>query len=657
MRTPMWLPLIASTLACVALSASVSPTSTSSFLSKADITRLKKVVEPGFELKDLATLHYAVIGYNLVGETIPKNAEACKFILSSVGDASGLSLENLYYAVTAWKGIGICQPLPNAAIIKTFAAVVEKESSTIPEVFYAVTGLSAVSQHLTEPAIVKLVKALQAALKKDDSILNLGYLFHIAAELGPAGSFAFERIEDAIVQADEVDGKYLQFEGGLSITSLVVKGAFQLSTNLKKKPPITSEQTVKFANYLLSRRSVQTSKGVVGLLAALSVLANNPFENPICIALADGGISVSSKQPLVSVKVCDILGRSLKTLPSVVANSATRVSDDVVVISKKAFQPLASDKTLYTMNLMEIKPERGVYKISVSAGSVSNIVTVKVLSEVVVDYLEIGTADADQTTQPKLSRVEYPKKLSSKIEADSQQKLVIRFLLKDSTSQKPIRVHQAFVRLYSVSNSGNSQGQEIIFVAEPDTGNVYKFDMDVGSTAGEFGHISGDYNIELIVGDAVLINSFQWNVAQITLKLPESQSAVQTSDEKSNLYKPKPEIKMHIFHILLVLGFLAVTVRGAAIVPLDLSAEQLKELQEQDFQPEQLEVEQAADGQLLVRSKRGLILGTLLLKKAALVGGGILGAKAVGAGLLGASLLKAKSYGGWGGGYSSGYWG
>ncbi|XP_046429013.1 dolichyl-diphosphooligosaccharide--protein glycosyltransferase subunit 2 [Neodiprion fabricii] len=546
MRTPMWLPLIASTLACVALSASVSPTSTSSFLSKADITRLKKVVEPGFELKDLATLHYAVIGYNLVGETIPKNAEACKFILSSVGDASGLSLENLYYAVTAWKGIGICQPLPNAAIIKTFAAVVEKESSTIPEVFYAVTGLSAVSQHLTEPAIVKLVKALQAALKKDDSILNLGYLFHIAAELGPAGSFAFERIEDAIVQADEVDGKYLQFEGGLSITSLVVKGAFQLSTNLKKKPPITSEQTVKFANYLLSRRSVQTSKGVVGLLAALSVLANNPFENPICIALADGGISVSSKQPLVSVKVCDILGRSLKTLPSVVANSATRVSDDVVVISKKAFQPLASDKTLYTMNLMEIKPERGVYKISVSAGSVSNIVTVKVLSEVVVDYLEIGTADADQTTQPKLSRVEYPKKLSSKIEADSQQKLVIRFLLKDSTSQKPIRVHQAFVRLYSVSNSGNTQGQEIIFVAEPDTGNVYKFDMDVGSTAGEFGHISGDYNIELIVGDAVLINSFQWNVAQITLKLPESQSAVQTSDEKSNLYKPKPEIK-HMF--------------------------------------------------------------------------------------------------------------
>lgn len=53
---------------------------------------------------------------------------------------------------------------------------------------------------------------------------------------------------------------------------------------------------------------------------------------------------------------------------------------------------------------METKPERGFYKISVTAGSVTNTITVKVLCEVVVDHLEIGTGDADQTTQPKLIR-------------------------------------------------------------------------------------------------------------------------------------------------------------------------------------------------------------------------------------------------------------
>lgn len=51
---------------------------------------------------------------------------------------------------------------------------------------------------------------------------------------------------------------------------------------------------------------------------------------------------------------------------------------------------------------MATTPEPGFYKIALSAGSVANAVTIKVLAEVKVDYLEIGTADADQTTQPKL---------------------------------------------------------------------------------------------------------------------------------------------------------------------------------------------------------------------------------------------------------------
>lgn len=48
---------------------------------------------------------------------------------------------------------------------------------------------------------------------------SLGYAFHIASDLGTSGAFAFDRIEDAIIQADEVDGQYLQFESGLSVTS------------------------------------------------------------------------------------------------------------------------------------------------------------------------------------------------------------------------------------------------------------------------------------------------------------------------------------------------------------------------------------------------------------------------------------------------------
>lgn len=48
---------------------------------------------------------------------------------------------------------------------------------------------------------------------------SLGYAFHIASYIGRTGEFIYYGIVDAMVQADEVGGQYLQFEGGLSVTS------------------------------------------------------------------------------------------------------------------------------------------------------------------------------------------------------------------------------------------------------------------------------------------------------------------------------------------------------------------------------------------------------------------------------------------------------
>lgn len=63
---------------------------------------------------------------------------------------------------------------------------------------------------------------------------------------------------------------------------------------------------------------------------------------------------------------------------------------------------------------MEVKPEPGLYKVSVNAlpskadarlvGNVGVILPVKVMCSVAIDSLEVGVADADQTTQPKFER-------------------------------------------------------------------------------------------------------------------------------------------------------------------------------------------------------------------------------------------------------------
>ena len=71
----------------------------------------------------------------------------------------------------------------------------------------------------------------------------------------------FDRTEDAVVQADEVDGKMLQSEGGLSVTSVMLTGAASLAVKAKKLLPVTSDQAVKFGNYIMFRKSVQQPKG------------------------------------------------------------------------------------------------------------------------------------------------------------------------------------------------------------------------------------------------------------------------------------------------------------------------------------------------------------------------------------------------------------
>lgn len=71
----------------------------------------------------------------------------------------------------------------------------------------------------------------------------------------------------------------------------------------------------------------------------------------------------------------------------------------------------------------------------------------------------------------------------------------------------------------------------------------------MGGTAANFDYESGDYNVELIVGDAVLSNPFQWTVATVSLKFPEQSSTEQADKNvfykhKSNIYTTKPEIKV-----------------------------------------------------------------------------------------------------------------
>nr|CAG4649276.1 EOG090X04WQ [Scapholeberis mucronata] len=508
----------------------------SNYLNSNDQSKLKEILLSGLDNDEVAPLDYAVRGLALLGLDIPKKDSVCQKLKAKLETQT---TETVFHVGKASSLLGCSLQLSGAQKDKLESLLTA--SSAVSELYFATGALSTFGVQLDD---AKILKALNAALKKDDSIINLGHAFHIAALLKGDVSSISSRVEDAIVQADQVDGKMLQFEGGLSVTAQVISGAYNLAKTVGKAPSINKDQANKFAEYFVSRKSVQTVKGVFHLLEVASVLAENPFHLPVAITLASKA-SVSKSEPKFQVKVSNILGKNIESV-NVVADSATRTLDDAVVLSQKQLTP---KNGMFELDLMSSNPGKGVYKVVLSAaagddsrlvGNVGALVEVKVLTKIAVEETEIGTADADQSTAAKLKKINFPQKLDGVLEADSHQKLLLKFVLRDTLSKDLVTVHQAFVRL-----THRESHQEIFFVAEPDVNDAYKFDLDLAAKAKDFLYQSGLYSMDLIIGDAVIENPTVYQVAELRLSFTPG-GASQKSPKTAEMYLMKPEIK-HMF--------------------------------------------------------------------------------------------------------------
>uniref|UniRef100_A0A2M3YZ40 Dolichyl-diphosphooligosaccharide--protein glycosyltransferase subunit 2 n=1 Tax=Anopheles braziliensis TaxID=58242 RepID=A0A2M3YZ40_9DIPT len=506
-------------------------------LTAQDQDRFDKVFSEGLKSSDLQSLYYTSANVPLpAGDA----ASTCKRLLTVHGESKLNDFEKNFYLIGALKNFGCKEDVP-AKVQSSVKATLSKEGSSAQELFFNYHSAKLAGVSIDEKVRTALGKQLQNALKKDDSLNSLGHAFALAAELGPSGAFAYERIEEAFVQADEVDGKMLQFEGGLSITALIVNGGFKLASSLNKPLPIAEEQAVKFATYFLSRVSVQTPKGVSVLLEVLKLLASQKTIAPICIRLADNG-QLLPENPVLSVKVCDLLGKPLSPQLAALSTNVVSLQTKDTVVSKVNLVPSKDDATLYSYNLKTAALPRGKYRVDIEAAPVyRQQLKINVLGKVRVNALEIGVGDTDSTSASlKRHTVSHPAKLATLLNADSQQKVIMKAVLVDDTTGKPMAVHQAFVLLRNKESL-----QEIIFVAEIDSTKAYKFEMDVGARASDFGHKSGTYEIVLIVGDALLANSFQWLVGDVELKFTSTEAATKENNNFSataNSRQPLPEI-------------------------------------------------------------------------------------------------------------------
>lgn len=226
------------------------------FLTEEDKSRFKELLAIKTPLtavpqEDLPALFYSLSGLailhngNINMVVPPKDQQTlCHSLKKAIEGAK--DVESIYFGTSAAKLL-LCSPvsLPSSSLslleavndvgVPTGSELI---GTNIQLIHRNVASLKNLNRTIDS---TKIGKILQSFLKSDSSLLSTGLILQTAALLSGQSNISpfFDRISDTIAKADEVDGKMLQFEGGLGVTSAIFRGIYSLADAAGKPPPIT----------------------------------------------------------------------------------------------------------------------------------------------------------------------------------------------------------------------------------------------------------------------------------------------------------------------------------------------------------------------------------------------------------------------------------
>ncbi|MFT7801423.1 dolichyl-diphosphooligosaccharide-protein glycosyltransferase subunit 2 isoform X2 [Arapaima gigas] len=512
-------------------------------LSPTDVERLKAFLNQPFT--DLESAYYSIVGLSKLGIAVSDENAACRFLKSQLDPSS---IDSLFFASGASHVLSGCEiPVSNETRELLLAAV--SEDSSVSQIHRSVSTLTSLGLPV---ASQEVVSALTTRITKEDNVLAIILALQTASCLSQQAELGgiLEEIEDLVARLDDLGGVYLQFEEGLEATALFVTAAYALSDHVDIEPPLKEDQVVQLTNSVFNKKSWDSLSEAFSVASAAAAFSGNRFHIPVVVS-SQGPAAVSHRQPALQLQVTDVLSQSLASI-SVQLESAQAVASKSVVLSQAPFtlqeffiSVISVPSGIFQLNFMASQPASGYYQFNVAVTGDSRLVAshvemkVKVSTEVAINNMDLSVVDKDQSIGTKTTRVEYPSKAKTSFTADSHQNFAMSFQLVDVNTGVELTPHQTFVRLHN-----QKTGQEVVFVAEPDSKNVYKFELDTAERKSEFDSISGTYALYLIVGDATLENPILWNVADVVLKFLDEENPSVILPK--NLYAPKPEIK-HLF--------------------------------------------------------------------------------------------------------------
>jgi len=543
-----------------------SISSPSDYLTKNDANRIQKILESHRSDDSFGSAkdtYQALFSLSELGVKIDNKEKFCSFAAKILN--SDNQVKNLFYALRISSHLEC--PKHNQLNADQIKAVQSALDGGLEELFYGASILLEnklntkidLNEHIEGLLNLELEEGVFVEPDVEPSFYVTGLTLQLLAkfykyhqDLSSDDKDKIEGVDLASILAagTEKDGALVFLEqtlnspGNIPATSSVFSGinALLLAT-ANSGYGIRQEQIVQLSEYFVTHKHVSTIEDIYSVLVGLRTAVKSSLGSPIVLTLATEVLSSTGRDGTVTVQVTDVFGKPLP-LTKVVLNSATLVTNPSnSLVTGQEFKAVSTSdsNTEYSLNLFVTKPEHGFYELELSAQSPSQkFIAVKSASRMlkvvtaVTPYdcsLRIVDAeDSEFAIANTIPCAEFGERLREGISANYYQRIELSFKLKSGS--KATAAHQTFVRLWNHQDST----EEVTVIAKFSE-KKYVARLNLAKIADDKQLHSGNYSLDLIVGDSLFSNSFTWAVADIEVTTLSSGVS-----EKRALLSAKPEI-------------------------------------------------------------------------------------------------------------------
>ncbi|WJX11946.1 proteasome regulatory particle base subunit [Trifolium repens] len=512
-------------------------------------------------------------------------ADTCKKVLENLGSSS--PLKDVFYAL---KVNGILKCNVDAAIFKDIASRLKatvNDASTLLDIYYSVGSLVLIKDQTSDVDVLLtdangIFHSIKALSQNDgrwryssDNPESSTYAAGLALEaLSGVISLASSEIDqskvsivkngivklfDSIEKYDDgafyFDEKFVRGsepQGSLSTTSSVVRGVNAFAAVTSGKINLSGDTILGLAKFFLGIGIPGDAKDFFNQVESLSFLDSNRISIPLILSLPETVYSLTKKGQL-KVKVSTVLGSAAPPLTVKLVRAFSTGAKDSAIIDSKELQynqesgfhfldsfPENVDVGTYVFVLEIVLHDSESEKVYATGGQIH--VPIYVTGIIKVGNAEIAVLDSDLGNVETHKMLELAGNDIVSLSANHLQKLRLSFQL-ETPNGRVFKPHQAFLKLQH-----ETKIEHIFLVGN--TGKKFEIIFDFLGLVEKLFYLSGKYDIELTVGDAVMENSFSRLLGHVELDLPEAPEKAARPPlppvDPYSRYGPKAEIN-HIF--------------------------------------------------------------------------------------------------------------